>query len=153
MSYIKHLIECNCILPQFRDLEPPIFHRFIVFSVFDKNNKIIKKITKCPNCGLIHQVFDIEKSKILTSEKGDLTFDEDEVKLSFPDKLLKVINKYSPPLHILEHIEYILKNKLWGDSLILVSNSKNDIKNGKILIINGPNEFQLKSFEEKTFIE
>ena len=32
---VKHLIQCHCVLPQYRNANPPMFHKFVTFSVVD----------------------------------------------------------------------------------------------------------------------
>ena len=43
MPGIKHLIQCHCILPQYRNIDDPIFHKFIVFSKMDSNGDLIPR--------------------------------------------------------------------------------------------------------------
>ena len=63
---IKHLIECHCILPQYRGSENPVFHKFIVFSVVDTSDTCVPKFVQCNNCGVVHKVYDICKSEIIS---------------------------------------------------------------------------------------
>ena len=44
---IKHLIECNCVLPQYQNTKKPIFHKFTVFSIIDEDNQIQDKNVIC----------------------------------------------------------------------------------------------------------
>ena len=65
MSGFKHLIQCHCILPQYRKLDNPIFHKFVVFSKFGDDEDVIPKIVKCNNCDVAHKVTDFCKSEIM----------------------------------------------------------------------------------------
>ena len=60
---VRHLIECHCILPQFRNRQTPVYHKFIVFSTVD-DDKVNKKLVQCNNCGILHKVVDLCKSEI-----------------------------------------------------------------------------------------
>ena len=62
----KHLIQCHCLLPQYRNKPDPVFHKFPVFSVIDESDTVILKYAECNNCGAAHKVYDICKSEILT---------------------------------------------------------------------------------------
>ena len=42
-NYIKHLVECQCILKIFEKKTKPLYHKFIVFSVIDENDNILEK--------------------------------------------------------------------------------------------------------------
>ena len=59
---VRHLIECHCTLPQYRNANPPVYHKFVVFSVLDED-AIQKKLVQCNNCGIIHKVVDLCKKK------------------------------------------------------------------------------------------
>ena len=45
--FIKHLVECNCVLPQYKDMDPTIFHKFIVFSEIKKDGSVKQSYIKC----------------------------------------------------------------------------------------------------------
>ena len=66
MQGFKHLVQCHCILPQYRKMKDPVFHKFVVFSTIDKKDNVEPKNVQCNNCGVIHKVFDICKSEIET---------------------------------------------------------------------------------------
>ena len=69
MKGLKHLIECHCVLPQFRKRENPPYHKFVVFSLIDDSDTAIPKHARCNNCGVIHNVIDICKSEILPGQE------------------------------------------------------------------------------------
>ena len=43
-NYTRHLLECQCVLSIYRNNTVPVYHKFQVFSKFDSNNNIEKKI-------------------------------------------------------------------------------------------------------------
>ena len=64
MQYgVKHLVQCNCMLPQLKSKS--ILHKFLVFSIVDDNNKVQVKFAQCNNCNVIHKVTEVCKSTIL----------------------------------------------------------------------------------------
>ena len=88
MQGYKHQIECSCILPQFMGRPDPPFHRFSVFTVIDDNDNAIPKLAQCNNCGVIHQVTDVYKSKIVVGKETSGTIVTiDEIRLSLPKDL------------------------------------------------------------------
>ena len=71
MSGLKHLIQCHCVLPQYRRMKDPVFHQFVVYSKFNKDNVLKPKVSKCNNCGVFHNIVDFCKSEILHDYEGD----------------------------------------------------------------------------------
>ena len=65
MKGVKHLIQCHCILPQYKNSPEPIFHKFVVFSEIDEEDNFVTKLAQCNNCGVIHKVVDACKSEIV----------------------------------------------------------------------------------------
>ena len=66
MKYLKHLIECQCILPQYKKQDKVLFHKFPVFTLFKENvnqdfSQPIEKYVKCNNCDAVHRVYDIDR--------------------------------------------------------------------------------------------
>lgn len=150
---IKHLIECNCILPQYRKRKNPIWHKFPVFSILDSNNNIDSKFVQCDNCGIIHKVMEIGKSEITTKENIGSIRKIDEIKLSLPDNIVGLLEQYKSDITAWEEVEFILENQKWGAHIIL---SKEDIDgntNGKILVLNGPTLVKIKNFTRQEWIE
>ena len=154
-DYIIHLVECNCILPQFKKMEEPIFHKFPVFSVIDENNKIIEKMIRCPNCSLAHRVFDTFKSEIISS--GDENIPElsiKDLKSNIPKELSFILEDNQViDLYIWEQAEFILDEELWGTQLKLNSKTSGEKKHLKILEIQDKNKFKVKVIICDNFIQ
>jgi hypothetical protein len=100
MKYLKHLIECQCILPQYKKQTVPIFHKFPVFSLFKSNDNdefinIIEKYVKCNNCESVHKIYDICKSELLKNSDDyiDLVTTLDDLKYSLPADLIDLMSK------------------------------------------------------------
>lgn len=133
-SYIKHLIECNCILPQFKKADPPVFHKFIVFSEIDsKTEKLLPSYVKCNSCGAVHRVYEVSKSEITKNENTKGVISIDEIKLGFSEKLSFILEKYECPLPTWQEISFIIENKLWGKEIILTKETEETKDKKRIL--------------------
>jgi len=68
-SGVKHLVQCRCVLPQYKSALTPVYHQFVVFSVIDETDSVISKIVQCNNCGILHRIFEVGKSEILSGKE------------------------------------------------------------------------------------
>lgn len=143
---IKHQIECNCILPQFINVTPAIFHRFNVFSVIDKNGAVEPSYAKCNNCDAIHKVIEINESRQLSKESSNLLPNLSEIKLSIPEKVMKLLDSYKIDLPTWQELQFIFENKKWGRSVILFKEEDDGKIRGKALLVLGENLFKIENF-------
>ena len=136
MQGLKHLVQCHCILPQYRKMKDPVFHKFVVFSTIDNNDNVEPKNVQCNNCGVIHKVFDICKSEILHSKEDLKTLiSKKDIQMMLPNKLSEILDSYDVDLPTWEQAHFIIKNKLWN-SQILISRDETDYEEtGKVLKI------------------
>jgi hypothetical protein len=142
MQGLKHLVQCHCILPQYRKMKDPVFHKFVVFSTIDNNDNVEPKNVQCNNCGVIHKVFDICKSEILHSKEDLKTLiSKKDIQIMLPNKLSEILDSYDVDLPTWEQAHFIIKNKLWN-SQILISRDETDYEEtGKVLKIINLNDF------------
>ena len=63
-NYFRHLIECQCILPIYKNKTKPLYHKFKVFSVIE-DDQIEEKYVMCNNCKILHRVTEFNKSEIM----------------------------------------------------------------------------------------
>jgi len=154
MKGFKHLIECHCVLPQYRKLEKHIYHKFIVFSIIDDSDTVIPKYSQCNNCGVIHKVFDICKSEIIsgTEELTSLTTIED-LQLMLSDDIVNVLKSYDVDVATYEYVKFILDEKKWGEHVVLTQDSIKDEITGKILIVESAMKSKIETFIRKTSID
>ena len=109
MAGIKHLIQCHCILPQYRRMKNPIFHKFTVYSKWNKDGGIIDKISQCNNCGVIHKIIDICKSEIIPGkDESRLITHLDDIKIMLPQDLASILENYDCDLPTYENAKFIL---------------------------------------------
>lgn len=142
MDGFKHLVQCHCILPQYRDRKDPVFHKFVVFSEIDDNDQVKPKNAQCNNCGVIHKVFDICKSEIVHSKEEMKTLiSKKDIQLMLPNKLSEILDAYNVDIATWEQAKFIIKNKKWGSHILLNRDETDYEETGKILKIIDSNEF------------
>ena len=147
MNGQRHLIECHCILPVYKNKVPIVYHKFAVYSFLDeKSGKIIPKYVNCNNCGATHLVTEFCKSEIkLGKEDIKSVRDIKEVSLSLPDKVLKILSEYNSTIDVYEEIEDVIDNKSYPRDLVLKREIIDDIYHLKILRILGDDRFKILS--------
>lgn len=133
-SYIKHLIECNCVLPQYKNATPPVFHKFIVFSELNEFSSFLPSYSKCNNCGAVHRVYEVNKSETTKNENTRGLISKDELKLSLPEKISIILEKYDSDITLWQEINFIIENKLWGKEVVLLKEIEETVKQKRMLI-------------------
>ena len=95
MRGAKHLIQCHCVLPQYRGANPTVFHKFVVFSVIDDQDAVSEKVVKCPNCDALHRVTEIGKSEIVHGKDGSSSaMDIEDIKSQLPTGLASILDRH-----------------------------------------------------------
>ena len=143
MQYgVKHLVQCNCMLPQLKSKS--ILHKFLVFSIVDDNNKVQVKFAQCNNCNVIHKVTEVCKSTILNGKedlKSIITIDD--IKSSISPNLSLILEKAECELPLWEHAKFIIDNKKWGDFAIISKSTEDGFQIVKYVQILGENLFKV----------
>ena len=141
----KHLIQCHCILPQYRKLEIPIFHKFIVFSTTDKSGDVIPKIAKCNNCGVAHKIVDFCKSEVISAVEDSISvISIDDLRNTLPEKICAILDKHKCDTATWEQTSDIFENNLWESSINLSSQKISGMTQIKSLTISGINEYKIE---------
>ena len=84
----KHLIQCHCMLPQFKKRDEPLFHKFVVYSKCDNDGEAIEKFSKCNNCGVIHKIIDFCKSELFYGSEDTLSLiTVEDLRLTLPENI------------------------------------------------------------------
>jgi hypothetical protein len=150
----KHLIECRCVLPQFKNRKDPPKHKFVVFSVIDENDNVEHKYAQCNNCALVHNVIDICTSDIQHSkESSSFILSIDDIKISLNKDLSIILEKYKVDLASWEQAAFILENKEWGNFIMLEQEDEGESKLGKYVRVLGENFFKIENFSRNEIIE
>ena len=143
----QHLIQCHCMLPQYRGRKDPVFHKFIVFSVIDDSDSVLPKYCQCNNCGAVHKVYDICKSEIITGRDELRTATTvSEVRRGLPSDIREVLDAYDCDLPIWENVLFIYLNKQWGQTVVLTRDTINNEVQGKALRLNGEDEILIENY-------
>jgi len=154
MQGTKHLIECRCILPTYKKSNNPPLHKFVVFSVIDADNRVIKKLAQCNNCGIIHSVTDLCESEISHSQeeaKNILTIKD--ISLSLPPDVRQILESYDADLPTHEQVQFMIAVEQVGGFIILGSDDDGDLHSGKLLKYEGRGKFSIEPFQTQMRVE
>lgn len=146
-DYVKHLIECKCILPQFRSMPNPPWHKFIVFSVIDDKGACKPSYAQCTNCNAVHKVTEVGLSQILNKDTMLSLPTIEDLKTDMPDWLVAILERHECELPTWQEAKFIYDNKMWGRSVILAKERDGDSIMGKYVIILGESLHKIESFE------
>jgi hypothetical protein len=141
------------MLPQYKNKKNPTYHKFTVFSIIDDSDTIEPKVVNCNNCGVAHKVIDICKSIINTGRedvKSSRTIDD--ISLSMPDDVSKVLTSYDCDVATWEHAEFILGYKKWGEFIVLSRESTDEGVEGKILRFESQDRYKIEPFLQRDII-
>lgn len=149
----KHLVQCQCILPQYRKAAKPVFHKFIVFSILTEG-VVEPKYVQCNNCSVVHKVYDLCKSEIIPGRDELRTIvTKKEVSLNIPSDLRDLLETYACDLPIWEHIKFSLEEGNWGEQIVLTRDTVNGETTGKVLTITARDRFTLDNYISRETIE
>ena len=118
-SYQKHLIECQCILPIFKDKKEKTYHQFVVFSTFDEDI-FEEKYAICNNCGIVHKITEIGQSEILWGKEDmtSLVTTIEDIRTNLEnfghEGLVNVLTRFDLTLPDWEIAEFLIENNQSG---------------------------------------
>jgi D-ribose pyranose/furanose isomerase RbsD len=149
---IKHTIECHCTLPQFRSRNPPVYHKFIVFSIIDESGTAIPKEAKCNNCGTVHRVFDLKKSEIISGREASAVISIEDIKLMIPSQLSSILESYGVDTATWEQALFFYNESMWGSNVILTRelDTNTGAVTGKLVELAGQNRFAISTYSYET---
>lgn len=150
VDYAKHLVECNCVLPQLKHLTPLIFHRFVVFSVVGEDGNVIPSYAQCPNCGIVHRIMEVGKSVIMRREDLNSLLTEDEIAKYLPPSLADVLRQYKVDYASWQQAKFIMENELWGRRITLSREELEGTVMGKVLVIIGTTLWTVERYEKQS---
>lgn len=148
-EYTKHLIECRCVLPQFKQAEPPRWHHFVVFSEIDEMGSVIPSFAQCNNCGIVHRITEVGTSIALNRDDLPSLPSLDEIKSGLPEKITSILEKYNTKLPTYQEVAFIFEHKMWGRMVILDKEVLDGMVVGKYLLIIGETLWKVSGFEEE----
>ena len=147
MAGQRHLIECHCVLPLYKNKKPVVYHKFAVYSLFDeKTSKVTPKYVNCNNCGVTHYVEEFCKSQVKIGKEDVKTVRSiDEVSISLPEKLTKLLKDYNSTIDIYEESEDVIENKIFPKSITIKREIIDEVYHLKVLTINNEEKFKITS--------
>jgi len=149
----KHILECHCILPQYRELKNTVYHKFVVFSEIDESDTVIPRNVQCNNCGTVHKVYDICKSEIVAGKDESASVEKKEdVSLSLPRQLVELMETYALEVCDYQMARHILENKAWDSTIVLSLEKEDEESSGKILKFLAEDRFRVESFSRQDFL-
>lgn len=145
---VKHLVTCTCTLPQFESLDPPVFHKFIVFSLINADGSIQPSIARCNNCEGLHRVTEVGLSQKLKKETSAVLPDVEEIKTGLPEKLVQLVERYKLDLPSWQEIQFVFENEKWDRPIILTKEQGDnpDDVSGKYLLISSKSLWRIQTF-------
>lgn len=146
LESIKHLITCNCILRQYEEYIPSVFHKFIAFSVINSDGSIKPSYAKCNNCNAIHKIIEVNTSERIRKEDSPLVPDIEEIKASLPEKLIGLLIKYDLDTPTWQQIKFSYENEKWDKPVILYRETQGEDSQGKYLLLAGKMLWRIESF-------
>lgn len=150
---IKHLIECNCVLPQFKNRKNPVWHKFPVFSIIDEDDQFVVKFVQCNNCGIIHKVKEVGTSEITTKDNVNVIRKIEDIRMGLPDNIVGILEQYKCDLPIWEEVEFIIDEQQWNSYVVLSREEMTDgTVIGKMMLIKGPSLIKIESFSRQDYI-
>lgn len=148
-DFCKHLIECKCVLLQFRKMPNPPLHKFIVFSELNSSGLVIPSLAQCNNCGAVHKIQEIGVSTITKKEDATSVLTIDEIKSSLPEKLLNDLSRYELEQHQWLEIKWVYENEDWGRVVVLTKETSDGLIAGKYVQIIGTGLWKFGSFSKE----
>lgn len=131
----KHLIKCRCVLSQFKKLENPPQHQFVVFSIIE-DDVVVQKYAQCNNCGLIHKILDICTSEIQKNKENmNSIMKIEDIKPSLHPNISNVLEHNNVDLATWEAVQFYTENKLWGNYVLMSKDIDGDEIHGKYIKI------------------
>ena len=145
---VKHLLQCHCVLPQYRKMPDPVFHQFMAFSIIDlESDTVIPKFSECNNCGAVHKVIDFCRSEIVVGKedmRSQLSIKD--IRHSIPEALFELLEAYNKEIPDFEHAQFILENESWDDYIVLTREEIEDYVQGKLVRFISNEKFRVESY-------
>ena len=135
-------------------MKDPLFHKFVVFSVVDDEDKVVEKFCHCNNCGVVHKIHDLCKSEIVTGRESSLSvMTKADIQLSLPANLSKILDTYECDLPVWEEVQFYYETGLEAPPIVLTKEEFKGTVTGKILHMLGSTKIKIESFTREEIFE
>ena len=146
MKGIKHLIQCHCVLPQFRKRDNKVFHKIEVFSLISEEDEVQEKFIVCDNCGVVHKVFDLCRSEIQTKHESITSVRTiPEIKMSLDDKISDLLEENNCHVSTWEYIEHVIDNNIVGLPVVISRENIKGKTSVKFIELKDNGKFKIKN--------
>lgn len=146
MTGQKHLVECHCILPIFKNARKEVYHKFPVYSKIDASGKVIPKYVRCNNCEAVHYVYEICSSEIKPGKEDISSITtKKEIAISLSERLVDVLESQECTIADYEQVLDAIENEVYPTQLIVKREIIDENHLVKILEIMSENKFKLFS--------
>jgi ssDNA-binding Zn-finger/Zn-ribbon topoisomerase 1 len=143
--YEKHSIECMCVHPTMREVEPVVVFAFPVITEITKKGLVKKKTVKCPNCDRIHNVYEIGKSEIVNYGSY---LELDDVKRKLPNSLVNILDEHGCDFVTYEECELALRRKVKNNKKVVLTREFSDGEVfGKCVLLSKKGKFVVESYK------
>jgi hypothetical protein len=142
---VKHLLECNCTLPQYRDRAHRVFHKFMVFSIIDEEDKVISKYAQCNNCAIIHKVIEIGKSEFTSKDESRALLTIEDVKRGIPPDVIEILDDHKLEIPYWEEVAFLYEHKRWNSHIVITSEEESGETINKLIRILGPASVRIET--------
>ena len=141
----RHLVECHCVLPIYKNKKPTVYHKFVVYSKIDDNTgKVIPKYVNCNNCGITHCVFELCRSDIIVGkEEINSVRKIEDFKISLDAKIYNLLQEYFCNIDVYEEVEEIFEKEIFPRTVVLKREIIDEKHSVKILEIKNNTSFKI----------
>jgi len=118
MNYINHLIECQCILPIYKNHTKPVYHKFVVFSEVANDEELVEKYVACNNCECIHLVKEVFKSELMWGKDYFKNFVNTIQDIKFNlissnlENVVNILEENNCEVSIWENVYFLIENDI-----------------------------------------
>ena len=116
----KHLIQCHCMLPQFKKRDEPLFHKFVVYSKCDNDGEAIEKFSKCNNCGVIHKIIDFCKSELFYGSEDTLSLiTVEDLRLTLHENIQIILDNHKCDISTWEQVAHHFECDIFDTPIVI----------------------------------
>lgn len=143
----RHLVECHCVLPIYKNKHPIFYHKFAVYSKIDKKTgKVLPKYVNCNNCGVTHYVLELCRSDIKIGKEDIVSIRTiKDIKISIPEKIVVLLDEYNSQIDIYEEVEDVIHNDLYPRSIVINREVIDENQHYKILNLSSKDKYKILS--------
>ena len=153
-SGFKHLVQCHCVLPQYRKRKEPLFHKFVVFSIVDEFDQVQNKLAQCNNCGAIHNVYDLCKSEIIVGMDESRTIRTvADIIPQLSQDLSQILSENDCDMATWEQALFYHENKVYNFPIVLSKERAAGFTSIKTVVITEGNRLKVETHTRKEDIQ